>query len=745
LAEQAATTAEMPLSRFDARDYLRMVLRRWWFILSIGLAAALVGGFIAWGMPKTYRATATVFVPQEPQGVFLLGGGQPPAERIALETQAVIAEGNEVAVRTAKALAERTVGQKIVVDPSEITQAVTATVKPPNLILVEAVSQDPYKAKEFANQTAASFLEVMDELRQKQSTNAQRYLDKQVEKTRAELEELLLKKRQYQRMWGITAITTHATGTAPGQGQTVTIGGETPDFRGELHEAQANLASAQARVRALEAAYRQAAQQKTTRSVAANPTYTSLLDQLNTAQVALVQLRARYTPEHPAVVEMATRVEEIQAALAKTPATVEVTSPVDPARVAALQTELRAARQSVAELSARVASLQGTVAATEARRSDLLDKEGILEQLQDQIALKRAAYQELLTQLEAKKLSVASERGRSAMVDGALTARATSPNPLRTLIFSLALGLVLGFALVLLLETLDDTVRRPEDLTRDPEIRFLGVIPWTGEAMTELVMLAAPKSPPAEAFRTLRSNINFATIDRRPGTILVTSAGASEGKSVTAANLAISFAQAGESVLILDTDLRRPTQHNLFGVEASVGLTNVLVGELSAQQAIQDTAVEGLRILPSGPLPPNPAELLDSARMGALLQELRTVANIIVLDSPPAIMLTDALVLAAQVDWTILVAAAGQVTREAFDEMVRLMRHARGNILGVVLNKLRLTAGDYYYYYYYYYYDYSRPRREPSTGPRRPESATPAAPAAGGPPPPPPSEDELPF
>lgn len=729
---------ETHAARFDARDYVRMVMRRWWFIAAVAVAAAVVGSFISLGMPKTYRASATVVVPQEPSGVVLLGGTPTsPGEPIALETQAVIAAGNETAVRTAKALAERSVGPKIIVDPKQITAAITASIKSPQMLVITAESENELWAREFANQTAQCFLEIMDELHQKESTNAQRYLLKQIDTTRRELDQLLLRKRQYQREWGIS--TSVAFGSPSGkQPATMAIVPETADFRTALNQAQADLAAMQARLATLREAERKAEAEKTIRTVVTNPTYLSLLDQQNTAQVALLQLQARYTANHPAVEEMRTRLAEIRQALAKTSPTVETAAPVDPGKRAGIEAERRAAEQAVAELSAKVGTLQGIVVASDARRSDILDKEGVLEQLQDQINLKRAAYQELLTQLEAKQLTAASQQGRSSLVDPALLARASNPTLLRTLLFSLALGLFLGFALALLLETLDDTVRRPEDVTRDPDVRFLGVVPWTGEPTAALVVVEAPKSPPAEAFRTLRSNVNFATLDARPRTILVTSAGASEGKSVVAANLAVSYAQAGETVLIMDTDLRRPTQHHFFGVDARVGLTNVLVGERSLQEAIVPTSIERLSILPSGPLPPNPSELLDSARMHALLQEVQQVADIVILDSPPAIMLTDALILASQVDKTVLVAAAGQVTRDAFAEMVRLIRHARGDILGVVLNKLRLTTGDYYYYYYYYYYDESRSGRgrAPAGGGREP---------SGAPRPPRPADQELPF
>jgi capsular exopolysaccharide synthesis family protein len=224
-----------------------------------------------------------------------------------------------------------------------------------------------------------------------------------------------------------------------------------------------------------------------------------------------------------------------------------------------------------------------------------------------------------------------------------------------------------------------------------------------------LVTLTAPRSPPAEAYRTLRSNINFATLDSPARNLLFTSAGSGEGKSVTVANLSVVFAQSGQSVIVVDSDLRRPILHRLFDREYTRGLTSVLVGELSIEDALQDTDVPNLRLMASGPLPPNPAELLDSERMTRFISEAGTFADLVIYDSPPTIMLADGIIMSAKLDQTVLVAESGQVTRDAFDEVIRLLSRARGNILGAVLNKLDISrSGYYYYYYYYYYYDYGQ-------------------------------------
>jgi capsular exopolysaccharide synthesis family protein len=312
--------------------------------------------------------------------------------------------------------------------------------------------------------------------------------------------------------------------------------------------------------------------------------------------------------------------------------------------------------------------------------------------------------------LENRRLSEEAKSGTAMVFDSPTRAVSTSPSVSRGLLFAGVLGLVAGIALALVLEALDDTIHTPEDITRDIDINFLGMVPLLDTGVNELITVSAPKSPPAEAYRTLRSNINFSLLEDPASMFLVTSAGSGEGKTVTASNIEGVFAQAGQSVIVVDTDLRRPTLHRLLHGDSSRGLTNILVGEASIEDVLQDTHVEGLKLISSGPLPPNPAEMLDSDPMRRLIQDLKEYADIVIFDSPPAIVLTDAVVLSSKVERTILVAEAGQVTKEAFGEAVRLIRNARGNLLGVVLNKLRLSASDYYYYYYYYDYSHESPR-----------------------------------
>ncbi len=207
-----------------------------------------------------------------------------------------------------------------------------------------------------------------------------------------------------------------------------------------------------------------------------------------------------------------------------------------------------------------------------------------------------------------------------------------------------------------------------------------------------------PKSLTAEVYRTLRTNIQFVSIDTVVKSILFTSAIPREGKSSVVANLATSMSQAGKNVLIIDADLRKPSQHKIFDLPNLTGLTTTLVSNVSAFEHIVETKHEGLDILTAGPNPPNPAELLDSQRMKQLLHELTQAYELVLVDSPPVIAVTDATILAQSVDGVILVVAAKEVKREYALEAKERLKKVEARLLGVILNKLKLQSKEKNYY-----------------------------------------------
>lgn len=219
----------------------------------------------------------------------------------------------------------------------------------------------------------------------------------------------------------------------------------------------------------------------------------------------------------------------------------------------------------------------------------------------------------------------------------------------------------------------------------------------TSSAATDLIALRDPRSPAAEAYRTLRTNIQFSSLDRPLKTLLATSTAPNEGKSTTIANLAVTMAQAEQRVILVDCDLRRPSLHTLFGVSNESGVTSALLDQDDAPLPLIATEVPGLSLLPSGPLPPRPADLLGSRRMEALIVRLRESADIVLFDTPPVIAVTDAAVLATRVDGAILVLQAGKTRRDRAREARNLLDKVKAHVVGVVLNDAKIEQGYGYY------------------------------------------------
>jgi non-specific protein-tyrosine kinase len=214
---------------------------------------------------------------------------------------------------------------------------------------------------------------------------------------------------------------------------------------------------------------------------------------------------------------------------------------------------------------------------------------------------------------------------------------------------------------------------------------------------SQLIALRDPRSPAAEAYRTLRTNIQFSSLDKPIQTLLATSTAPDEGKSTTLANLAVTMAQAEQRVILVDCDLRRPSLHGLFGVSNEQGLTSVILEQDERSLPLQEVGVPGLSLLASGPLPPRPADLLGSRRMEALIARLRGEADVVLFDTPPVIAVTDAAVLATRMDGVLLVLQAGKTRRDRAREARRLLEKVKANIIGVVLNNAKLEAGYGYY------------------------------------------------
>ncbi|MFQ5855798.1 MAG: CpsD/CapB family tyrosine-protein kinase [Anaerolineae bacterium] len=213
-----------------------------------------------------------------------------------------------------------------------------------------------------------------------------------------------------------------------------------------------------------------------------------------------------------------------------------------------------------------------------------------------------------------------------------------------------------------------------------------------------LVTLSDPRSLVAEAYRSLRTNLEFSSLDEPLRTMIVTSPAPGTGKSTTLANLAVTMAQAGKQVILVDCDLRRPSLHEIFGVSNSAGLTSVILDDTISMPPLRETGVAGLRLLTSGPLPPNPAELLGSRRMADLIQTLQEQADMVLFDAPPVIAVADAAILASRVDGVLLVLNAGVTRRDHAQRAKAALNRVNARLVGTVLNNVKLDTTLYGYY-----------------------------------------------
>lgn len=288
-----------------------------------------------------------------------------------------------------------------------------------------------------------------------------------------------------------------------------------------------------------------------------------------------------------------------------------------------------------------------------------------------------------------------------------------SPQPARNIVLGMVVGLLLGLGAAVLRETLDRSVKNTEDVKRVTDVPILGAIAHDPEAPKRpLIVEVDPRSPRAEAFRSLRTNLQFVDAANHPRTIVVTSSLAGEGKSTLTANLALTMAQAGSRVCLIEADLRRPKVLEYMGLEGAVGLTDALIDRADVIDVLQPYGGTNLWVLGAGPIPPNPSELLGSTAMRGLLQNLSTRFDYVVIDAPPTLPVTDAVVLSKLVDGAIVVIGSGIVDRDQLAHTLDSLTSVNGQVLGVVLNRVPPKGPGQYGGYSYDAPDAEATRRE---------------------------------
>jgi capsular exopolysaccharide synthesis family protein len=357
-----------------------------------------------------------------------------------------------------------------------------------------------------------------------------------------------------------------------------------------------------------------------------------------------------------------------------------------------IQTNINAVQTQIAALQARISATNATTG------GPLTTSLTALEERESELSTQLTSYQ------FAEQLSTG---GGQVVTPATVPTSPVKPKKAEYTILAAVLGLAVGLGLGVTREFFDDGIRTKEDLERESGgLPVIGVVPeivdWRDDQAQYLVSWSSPKSIPAEAYRSLRTAIQFLGLDRDIKTVQFTSPSAAEGKTTTMVNLAVVMAQAGHRVAVVCCDLRRPRLHGFFNLSNQVGFTSVLLGEATLEEAMQPVpGLERLHVLASGQIPPNPSELLSGVRASDLLKRLGEENDIVLIDSPPVLPVTDAVVLAGRVDSVVLVASAGLSTRSQVTRALELLERVDASVSGVVLNRASESdTGTYYHYAY---------------------------------------------
>ena len=456
-------------------------------------------------------------------------------------------------------------------------------------------------------------------------------------------------------------------------------------------------------------------------------TYAELLQRSTTLRTALVQLGL-----DPDAAQVATQITNISVTPVRDTQlvnlTVEGTNPQLVAAVAnalpqVFTTELRAVQSSRfndsrASLESQLDTLSREIERTELRLTELdartrtAQEEVEYGRLTNALTQYQSSYANVLQSYETLRLAEIQSIDNIVVMEQAAVPRTpVRPRVLVNTLLAVVVGSMLALGTIFLIEYLDDRVRTPDDLRRIADIPSLGAIakiPPKVEARPGLdgvVALAEPRSPVVEAYRRLRTNLQFYNLDAGVQSIVVTSANMGEGKTTTAANLAVVLAQSGETVILVDADLRKPTLHHRFDVPRKPGLSETLLAPAPVNLTRQVRDVPNLRVLTCGERVPNPSEVLSSKRMQQLVDDLKTQANIIIFDSPPLLAVTDAEIVGRYTDGLLLVVDTQKTTGAAVHRALESVAQVNVPVMGAMLNRISNTARGYYYYYsnnYYY-------------------------------------------
>jgi len=715
-----------PAQESPLRDYLRVLIKRKWVVITSIVVIFLAVAIASLRSTPIYEASGSIAINKMDPAMFAFkdssNGGSDYYDPTDLDTEVSIVKSDLLALQVIKQLnldkrpefggkgeSASTLGlttdmlQPDSARTSELLSAFKANLRVslrPNTRIIDIHYRSPDKelTARVVNTLISTYIEQNFKTRFESTMQASDWLSKQLVDLQMKVETSQEKLVRYQKEHEILGID---------EKQNITTA-KLDELNKELTAAESGRMDKESLYRLVQSTDRDTAIAAATETqpAAANSQGSSLLDKLRNQRadlkIQIAELSTQFGPAYPKVAQLNNQLKEVESQI---------------------QSEMN-------KIAGRVRGDYLAALQREKMLSDAMEKqkqeanklnESAIEYslLKRDVETNRTLYEGLLEKLKEAGVTAGLRSNNFRPVDMArVPTEPSEPDIPRNLSFALALGLSTGIGLAFLLDGIDNTVRTPEQAQIVSALPSLGMIPLgsksTGEVgrarlavatskeAVELVTQSRPQSQMAESYRALRTSLLLTSVGAPPKVILITSALPQEGKTTTSINSAIVLAQKGTRVLLIDCDLRRPSIHKTLGMGPRSGLSNVLTGSANLQQVIVSSPLlPSLFVLPAGTTPPNPAELLASSAMKDLLDELRGQFDHIVIDTPPTLSVTDAVVISTWSDAVVLVIRSGQTTKQALRRARDILMQVNAKVSGVLMNAVDLNSPDYYYYYEY--------------------------------------------
>jgi succinoglycan biosynthesis transport protein ExoP len=683
------------------RDYLRIIFKRRYTLLTFFIIVFIVVLIGTLSTKPVYRATTQVLIEKvEPYNLSMMFPYYMSYDPEFYETQYQIIKSTSVAKKVVTTLAlERTYGtffkdnksvssegdnsSKIDMLADMISSGISVTpVKNSKIVNISFTSTNPEFASLIANSVAKAYMEELLEMKMSYTKNAIEWMTKKADEEKVKLEKSEKALQDYMRAQDIVTLQDKVA--------------LTPD---KLTEFNTQLIKAETRRKELESLYSKVknaslADAEAIPAVTSDPTIQSLRSEILKSEQKIEDLAKKYGAKHPAMV----RAKE-ELIVLKDKRSQEIKRVIE-----SIKNEYEIARTNES-------NLKGMLSSTKAEALDQNEKFVQYGVLTRDVETSRQLYDALIKRIKEQTATEEIQTVNVWIVERSETP--TSPiKPKKSLniLLGLIVGLFGGVGLTFFFEYLDNTIKSPDEVEAKVGMSVLGTVPLLDvkDGRVETISLRDSQSVIAESYKTVRTALLLSSADKPPQNILVTSMGPEEGKTVTSVNLSITIAQSEYSVLLIDSDLRKPRIHSIFKIDNKKGLSSYLAGATTTINIVKGP-VPNLSIITSGPLPPNPSELLGSNRMNDLIKILNERFNVIIWDSPPIMTVTDSLILSKILDGTIIVTRAGKTTYEMVRRGLKMLKGRRADdmtshVLGIVINALDLRKSDYYYYKHYNYY-----------------------------------------